>query len=373
MMRKRIRILPGGKKIRAYDILIGENILSALPKYILQKHGARRILVITDTNVKRYHGKKMLESLEKEGIKADMIAFKAGERQKTRKTKEAIEDEMLKKGFGRDSLIIAFGGGVTGDIAGFVSATFNRGIPYIQVSTSFLAMVDSSIGGKTGVDTEFGKNLIGAFHQPSFVIEDFSFLETLPDVEFKNGLAEAVKYSIIFDQELFYFIEKYQKELLEKDAEVLKYVIGKCCYLKGAVIEKDEKETGLRQALNFGHTIGHAIEKTSQYSVLHGFAVAFGMVAEARIAVKTNVLDEQEFHRIFELIKGLDIFDSTNTNFDIDAMIGAMTLDKKSIVGKNRIVIVEKVGKVKKKNRQYSFHVDEKIVREAVLECKKLR
>ncbi|MBE9546732.1 MAG: 3-dehydroquinate synthase, partial [Proteobacteria bacterium] len=263
------------KKISAsYDIHIGENILDRVGLIITKDNCAARYVVITDSNVSALHGEGFLSILRGMGLKVDMIEFPAGEASKNIDTMLDIVKVLISLGVDRRSALIALGGGVVGDMAGFVASTYMRGLPYYQIPTTLLAQVDSSIGGKTAIDLPEGKNLLGAFYQPKGVFIDLSFLKTLPSREFRNGMAEIVKYGIIDDVELFSLLESKVKAIEDRNATLLSVIIEKSCRIKKGVIEIDEKETGLRRILNFGHTIGHAVEAESDYSVSHGDAVS---------------------------------------------------------------------------------------------------
>jgi 3-dehydroquinate synthase len=357
----------------SYEIVIGENLIQEIVIFLKKTMFSNKLLIITDSNIKKIYGKTLLKQFKKNNLKAELISFKAGEDNKTRKTKQEIENKMLELGLGRDTVIISFGGGVVGDLAGFIAATFNRGIPYVQVPTSLLAMIDSSIGGKTAVDTKYGKNLIGAFYQPIKVYIDINFLQTLPKEEVLNGLAELIKHGIIMDKELFYFMEKYNKEILNKDKEILTYLIKESCKIKSEIVEKDEKETGLRQILNFGHTIAHAIEKVSDYKLKHGSGVSIGMCVEAKISNKLNFLEDYDYTRIVQLLKSFKLPTKIPSELTYKKIINAAKLDKKSRLGIPRFVLLKEIGKVRKFQNKYSFQVDEKIIKKSVKECKKLK
>ncbi|MBD3203656.1 3-dehydroquinate synthase [Candidatus Woesearchaeota archaeon] len=355
-------------KNRTYEIVVGEDLLSGIRKFIKKNHKEKKIAVITDSNLSKIYKKTITSAFS--GMNFELIDFAAGEKNKTRKTKQKLENVLFEKGFGRDSLIVALGGGVVGDLAGFVASTYARGVSYIQVPTSLLAMVDSSVGGKTGVDTPFGKNLVGSFYQPDKVFIDINFLDTLPEKEFINGLAELIKHAVIYDKELFYFLEKYTNEIINRDKEILTYLLKKSCSIKAEVVKRDEKEEGLRQILNFGHTIGHALEKISGYKLRHGFSVSIGISAEADISNRQGYLSDHELHRITGILESFALPVRIPENITYTKIIKAMKLDKKARQKIPRFVLVEKIGKVKSKKDGYSFNVDEKIIKRAVEECR---
>jgi 3-dehydroquinate synthase len=336
----------------SYDIAIGQNILTDVTEFISILK-PNKIAIITDSNVKRLYGGKILSQLKDKSIPALMLSFQAGEENKNRQTKEKIENLLLARGFKRNSLIIAFGGGVVGDLAGYVASTYMRGIPYIQLPTTLLAMVDSSIGGKTGIDTQYGKNTIGTFYQPNAVFIDTEFLKTLPKKELLNGFAEMIKHGVIKDKKYFDFLDNNLNSILnpdEKQDEKIVYAIKRSCQVKKKVVQKDEKEEFLRKTLNFGHTIGHAVEKASDYKIKHGQAIAFGMLAESKIAKDLGVMDNENFEKIASLIKKAG-FSGTLTELKLSQKIGEIIentkYDKKNAEDKVRYVLPVKIGKTR--------------------------
>ncbi|MGC8964955.1 MAG: 3-dehydroquinate synthase [Brevinematia bacterium] len=332
----------------SYPIFIGKNVLDFALEKTLERYYPTSITIITDRNVANLHLKTLLSSLAKTNIKVHNIIIKPGENQKNRKTKEFIEDTMLINKVDRKGLIIAFGGGVIGDIAGFVAATYMRGINFIQVPTTLLATVDSSIGGKVAIDTPYGKNTIGAFYQPKSVITELSFLETLPEIQFKNGLVETIKHSIIKDKNYFYFILNNKSKILSKDPKTLEELIKTSCEIKKSVVESDEKETGLRQILNFGHTVGHAIELISNYKILHGFAVSVGMVVESIISKNLNILPEEDLEEVVRILREFNLPTSPkHLKIPISTkLVELMKLDKKSIKSEIMISLPKEIGRM---------------------------
>src|SRR5687768_7489300 len=259
---------------RGYSIVIAEDATRLLPERLAPFAG-RRIALVSDRKVHKLHGARVERALKSTG-RVSRILVPPGERYKTRATVDRIQDELLRCGFGRDGVVVALGGGVVGDMAGFAAATYMRGLDWIGVPTTLLSMVDSSIGGKVGVNHPRAKNLIGAFHQPAGVWIDTATLATLPDREYRSGLAEVVKYGVILDAELFALLEDQADAVLRRDPGVVRAVVARCCRLKADVVEQDEREeTGLRAVLNYGHTFGHAFEAAAGYGRwLHGEAVA---------------------------------------------------------------------------------------------------
>jgi 3-dehydroquinate synthase len=328
----------------SYDIVIGRGLFDEIAEG-LSKLDLSYVAIITDSNVKKHYGDKLLSLLKDNGLDAMMISFPPGEKSKNRKTKEKIEDALLSKGLDRHGLIIALGGGVVGDIAGFIASTFMRGVPYIQIPTSLLAMLDSSVGGKTGVDTQFGKNMVGTFYQPKRVFIDLDVLKTLPKPEILNGIAEMIKHSVISSSKFFIFIDDYLDKILALDTETLEQAIKMSCEIKKEVVEKDEKEESFRRVLNFGHTIAHAIEKASDFTIKHGRAVALGMIAETKIAAELEMLSPVECEKIVELITRAG-FDTKLGKLNVRHIIDSTHHDKKNISGRTNYVLPETRGQM---------------------------
>jgi 3-dehydroquinate synthase len=330
----------------SYDIVIGTSLNEATKNMASLKLGSK-YFVITDTNVAKLYGKMLVQTLSQYTSNSKLLSIPAGERSKNRKVKEQLENQLLSLKAGRDSVIIALGGGMIGDLAGFVAATLHRGVPYVQIPTTLLAQVDSSIGGKVAVDHPFGKNLIGAFYQPKKVYIDVSTLKTLSNAEFSNGMAEVIKYGAILDRKLFEYVEQHCKEILKRKTEVLVKIIKRCCELKRDVIQKDEKEIGLRRILNFGHTIGHAIEVLSHYKISHGKAVAIGMSAEARISASYGLIGKTSVIRLENLLKSFSLPTELPPNTNLKTLFQATMQDKKVRDGIVHYTLLEHIGKAK--------------------------
>ena len=329
----------------SYDILIGEGLFDNLAADLKNKPIANAYAIITDSNVAKIYGKNLLKNLRNKNIHAHLISFGAGEENKTRKTKERIENEMLKLFLGRDTCIIALGGGVVGDVAGFAAATYMRGIPYIQVPTTFLAMVDSSIGGKVAVDTLNAKNAIGAFYQPKKVIIDINFLKTLPRKELVNGFAEIIKHALIKDKDFFHFLEKNSDRILDCNSEILKQTVKRSCEIKAEIIMQDEKEKGLRKILNYGHTIGHAIETALNYKISHGNAIAIGMSYAAKLSAKLGFLHEGSVIRQNNLLEHIGLpHKLSHHKLNTRKILEHIQLDKKILNGKINFVLLISIG-----------------------------
>ena len=328
----------------SYDILIGRGLLAELPALLARHAPAARYAVITDSHVAAPYGRRVLQSLQAAGRAAELLQFPAGEWNKTRDTWAALCDGMLAAQFGRDSAVVAVGGGVVGDVAGFVAATFHRGIPYVQVPTSLLAMIDSSIGGKTGVDTPAGKNLLGAFHQPRLVVADLDSLATLPPVQLAAGMAEALKHGVIADAEYFALLDREFAAVRAKDAKTLERVVTRSVEIKANIVGQDEREAGIRAVLNFGHTVGHAIEATTRFDVLHGEAVAIGMLCEARLGEQLGVTAAGTARRIAAALEHYGLPASLPGGSQPDALLAAMQWDKKALAGAVRFALPQAIG-----------------------------
>lgn len=355
-------------KEKEYPILIGHSTIELIEKFILETHKSKKIVVVTNDNIKSLCESSVLKVLR--NLNPYLISIPPGEDSKTRETKEKIEDILLEKKYGRDTLVIAFGGGIIGDLAGFTASTFNRGIPIIHVPTTLLAMVDSSIGGKTSVNTKHGKNLIGTTYQPSAVFTDLNFLENLPEEEFLNGMAEIIKISTTSDKDLFSFIEKNHKKILEKEKNTLLRIIKRSIELKKDVVEKDEKESGLRQILNFGHTFGHAFENYSNYKIKHGFCVSLGIAVESKIAALSGNLKLEEEKRIISLLSQFNLPTKIKGDADENKIIEIMKIDKKTRNQKPRFVVLKETGKIKAENNNFSFEINEGIIKNSIEQCK---
>lgn len=319
---------------QGYEIVIGPGLLASVPNVLARCAPAHRYAVITDDRVAELHATRLVRALHAGGHRTDIFAFRAGEARKTRETWAEISDAITEAGLGRDSAVVAFGGGVVGDLAGFVAATYMRGIPFMQVPTTLLAMIDASVGGKVGVDTPAGKNLIGAFHQPCAVVIDPELLRTLPAEHMRAGLAEAVKHGAIADREYLDWIEASVDSLLEKDTEALSRLIVRSVEIKTEIVIRDEREAGPRRILNFGHTIGHALEALSDYTLLHGEAVSIGMVVEARIAERAGVAGRGTAERLRQVLCKLGLPTSLPVHWAPEEVVARTRGDKKAQSGK---------------------------------------
>jgi 3-dehydroquinate synthase len=340
----RIRVNLDKRLSASYDIHIGRDILDRMAPLLAKSGWAGRWCIITDSTVSRLHGVRLLEVLRGNGLAAEIIEFAAGESSKTIATCIGLAEELLKRGADRTSGLIALGGGVVGDVAGFVASIYMRGIPCVQVPTTLLAQVDSSIGGKTGVDLPAGKNMLGTFLQPRAVFIDLAFLDTLPAREFTNGLAEIVKYGIIEDPELLAAIEDGAEALHGRDPALLERLVSASCRIKKGVVEIDETEKGLRRILNFGHTVGHAIEAESQYALAHGESVAMGMAAAAVISERQRYLSAEDRERIIAAIGRVGLPVRIPQALDTGRILSRPATDKKKAGGRIHFVLLRKPG-----------------------------
>jgi len=335
-----------------YDILIGDisnNLLKNFPEI-----KDKKILVITDSNVEKLYLNDLLKMLKQKGYSANFHTILAGEQYKNLEQINLIYKACVAHGLDRDSLIITLGGGVVGDMAGFVAATYLRGINFVQIPTTLLAQVDASIGGKTGIDLEFGKNLVGAFHQPKLVWIDPNFLKSLDDREFKNGLAEVIKYGVIYSKEYWDFMYQNIDKILSREDDILLEIIKMCILAKSNIVLKDEKEKKLRKILNFGHTLGHALETSLNYNadLKHGVAVAVGMAFASFVSVQMNLCDKSLEINLINLLEKIDFRlnywkQKLLENNQIDKIIKIMSLDKKKSEGKLDFILIENLGKCK--------------------------
>lgn len=344
-----------------YPILIGanlENVTAWLPKQRFN-----RIVIITDHGVKKRYGFALQKCLKQKGHHVLLLSFPAGEKSKNEKTKQIIEHTMQRHHCGRDTLVLALGGGVVGDLAGFIAATYLRGVPYIQIPTTLLAMVDSSVGGKTGINTVHGKNLIGAICQPLCVVVDVVLLTSLSRKNMINGLIEAIKMFLTHDSESFNFTASHLLHIIKGDAKLVKEIVARATTIKAAVVSLDERERGERSVLNFGHTIGHALENISNYTLAHGYAVGYGIVVEATISHLLGLLDSNQLLTIINLFARLGIQGKDLQKYDLTKLIQATKIDKKARFGSVHYTLLQKIGRAHRTNGKYVHPVPDKIVR----------
>jgi len=346
---------------RSYDICIGEDWLPDLVDKLSFVAPSSQSVMITDRNVFHLAGRQLLQILGQAGFRVEPAVIPGGEDSKNLATAAWLYEQMVAYGLDRKSTVFALGGGIVGDIAGFVAATYMRGIPFVQIPTTLLAQVDSSVGGKTGVNLPLGKNLVGSFHQPHLVFVDVAFLRTLPIREYQTGLAEVIKYGVIWDKDFFNYLEREQSQIINRDPLCLQYIINRCCTIKAEIVGVDETEAGIRALLNLGHTFGHALESLTRYQqYTHGEAVAIGTVLAARLACNLQYINQSDLERIINLIKGFGL----PTEFgDIDSqdILAQMHKDKKNIGGNLQLILPTSIGSSKIAN-----NVDEEQI-EAVL------
>lgn len=342
---KKIRVNLGD---RSYDICIGSNILGKIGSKLKFLSSIPKTAIISNPAVYRLYGKKVLNSIRSSGFDAIPVIIPDGEKYKDISIVQKIYGELLSHRLDRKSALIALGGGVIGDITGFVASTYMRGIDYIQIPTTLLAQVDSSVGGKTGVNHKLGKNMIGTFYQPKLVWIDIDTLKTLPQKELLAGLAEVIKYGVIWDTKLFAFLENNRDKILRLDKKSLAHIIKRSCEIKAEVVSKDEREAGLRAILNYGHTIGHAIETATGYKkYLHGEALAIGMHTEARLAEKLGIVSEKSVREIKSLIDSYCLPSEMPSKIDVNSLLPSMQLDKKAVAGELKFILPERIGKVR--------------------------
>ena len=333
---------------RSYDILIGVK-LEELGQRMVELRIGRKTAVVTNPTVNKLYGSRVLQSLTASDFRAMPVEIPDGEQYKTIDWANSIFTALLINTFDRRSPLVALGGGVIGDLTGFAAACYMRGVPFIQVPTTLLAMVDSSVGGKTGVNHPMGKNMIGAFYQPRLVLMDLDVLKTLPKEEFISGMAEVIKYGVIWDHELFDFLEKNREKILALEEGPLGHIISRSCEIKADVVSKDEREGGLRAILNFGHTLGHAIETLSNYSVRHGEAIAIGMVYASRLAERTGLCAPRVTERVTKLLADYGLPTSLavlDRRPSVTELLDTIQVDKKAEGGKVRFVLPKKIGEV---------------------------
>jgi 3-dehydroquinate synthase len=336
----------GTERSSAYVVVIRGGILDECGSLIAETCPAHRYAVISDSRVAELYGERMVSALAGEKLESVLFKFPAGEWNKTREIWSDLSDGLLRTGFGRDSVVVAVGGGVVGDLAGFVAATYMRGVPVVQIPTTLLAMVDSSVGGKTGVDTSAGKNLVGAFHQPSLVLIDPTVLGTLSQPQFIAGLAEAFKHGAILDDAYFDGLAEDLPGVFSRDADKLSQLVARSVEIKAEVVGRDEREAGYRRILNFGHTVAHAQESVSGYSWLHGEAVAVGMVLEAALGEAIGVTRPGVADRLRDVLMSARLPVELDADVVPDHLMKAFELDKKLEGGHTRFTLVSDIGAV---------------------------
>ena len=331
-----------------YPVVVEPGGLDRLPSLLIELAPAHRYALIADDTVAELHGDRVVDLLEGADLAVESFVFPAGEASKTRDIWASLTDRMLEARFGRDSVVLALGGGVTGDMAGFVAASYMRGLPVVQIPTSLVSMIDASVGGKTGVDTPAGKNLVGAFHPPRLVLADPELVGTLPRVERAQGLVEAVKHGAIMDLAYLDALEDSIPDLLEAEPEALCRAVSRSVELKAHVVSADEREGGRRKILNFGHTFGHAVESATAYAVPHGSAVGLGMVLEARLGEALGITETGTSERLNGVVRSLEIPTDLPEGAAPQEIISYLGADKKARGGEPRFVLLSGLGGVAK-------------------------
>ncbi|HET6604250.1 MAG TPA: 3-dehydroquinate synthase [Xanthomonadaceae bacterium] len=344
MPAERVRQVEVELGSRRYPIVIGAGLLADAGRLVRHVRG-RHVLVVSDANVAPLYAAPVLSSLRQAGRRVACLELPPGEAHKSLQGCERVFGALAALGASRDATVVALGGGVIGDLAGFAAACWMRGVDFLQLPTTLLAMVDSSVGGKTAVNLPQGKNLVGAFHQPVAVLADIGTLATLPDRELRAGLAEVLKYGAIGDRPFFDWVQAHAPDLLARDPDALATAIESCCRHKAGIVARDETERGERALLNFGHSFGHAIEACAGYgAVLHGEAVAVGMVAAARLSARLGRADPADAERLEQALQALALPTRSAAGLDPDALLQAMRLDKKTVSGTLRLVLWRGIG-----------------------------
>ena len=353
----------------SYEIEIGydlkKNLIDDIERGLVGN--IRKFAVITDSNVSDIYARPICEALLREGYEVDMFVFPAGEKSKTRETKARIEDAMLEKGYRRDCCIIAVGGGVVTDISGFIAGTYGRGVPFINYATTLLAAADASVGGKTAVDTPLATNLIGLFNQPEKVYIDIASWSTLPEREVKSGMAETIKHACMASEDMFEFLEENMEDIMSFGRFACEYIAENNCQIKYKVVMQDERESGLREILNLGHTVGRAIETVSNYELLHGEGVAIGLVAQALLSESLGYMTKEQVDRVIALLDKAGLPTSIPSYIDREKLVQKLYTDKKVRSGKLRFVLQKGIGEVVEfAPGVYATAIEEDVAREII-------
>lgn len=350
-----------------YPIFLPADGWKGLGAFCRNNFNDYKFVIVHDSGIPAKYIQQVIKEIKAFFGMPEAICFRQGEKNKTQKTVFEIHDRLFKMNFGRKTVLLALGGGVTGDLAGFAAAIYKRGIPYIQLPTTLLSQVDSSVGGKTGVDNSFGKNMIGAFHNPAAVFINISTLDTLPQRHFLNGFAEIIKASIIADKKLFEYLEENHQGILEKETDALRFIIRGSIAVKKKIVERDPFEKGLRKILNFGHTTGHAIEQASGYKLLHGEAVSIGMMIETELLYQRNEISLQDYQRIEKVLRlykiGIEKFTKLKLNDSI--LKSSILQDKKRHVEKIPVIAVKRIGKTSNKEKEHLIQAEPKEILES--------
>lgn len=345
-----IRNIPVGLGARAYDVVVGPGLIDRAGEHIAPLLKTKRTAIVTDSNVGEHHGERLAVSLEKAGVAVDVITVPAGEESKSFEGLASLSDQLLDLELDRGDIIVAFGGGVVGDLTGFAASIYKRGIDFIQVPTSLLAQVDSSVGGKTAIDTPRGKNLIGAFHQPRLVLADLDVLATLPAREMACGYAEVIKYGMLGDADFFAWLEAHSHAVLEREVEALTYAVARSVEMKAEIVAEDEKEQGRRALLNLGHTFGHALEAETGFGeeLKHGEAVGAGCALAFRFSAALGLCPPEDADRVERALRAAHLptrlADLPAASFNADRLIAHMGQDKKAEGGALTFILARRIG-----------------------------
>ncbi len=330
--------------------------------------GVRRLAVITDDTVKELYADRIAAKLNQAGFSASVFSFPPGEESKSREVKAQTEDAMLSQGYRRDCAVIAVGGGVVTDLAGFLAGTYGRGVPYVNYATTLLAAADASVGGKTAVDTDLATNLIGLFYQPEKVYIDVAAWRTLPENQIHSGLAETIKHGCLGSREFFEYLEEHMDEIMALDPDACSHIASENCRIKYQVVMQDERESGLRECLNLGHTVGRAIETESGYRLLHGEAVSIGLAAQTRLSRYLGYMTQEEQQRVISLLRRAGLPVEIPDYIDREALLRRLYTDKKVRDGRLRFVVQQGIGQVVEFSPGvYAVPVDEETARRVIL------
>lgn len=356
----------------SYDIDIGYDLCGNLIKDL--KSGLcrnyKKAAVISDSTVSKLYAEEIVKRMEDNGFLPKLFVFPEGEKSKVRKTKERLEDEMLESGFRRDCFVLAIGGGVVTDLAGFLAGTFGRGVPFINYATTLLAAADASVGGKTAVDTPLATNLIGIFNQPKKVYIDLDTWKTLPKRQLSSGLAETIKHAMMADVRFFEFLEENVTQVFEFDKSACEHIAEKNCEIKYNVVMKDERESSLREILNLGHTVGRAIETVSDYRLLHGEALSIGLLAECELSKTLGLMSEGEVDRVKKLLSKAGLSTDIPEYIDRKALVDKLYTDKKVRDGKLRFVLQDGIGKIKQFGDSWALQVPREDIEKIIIKMK---
>ncbi|MGZ3633920.1 MAG: 3-dehydroquinate synthase [Parachlamydiaceae bacterium] len=349
---------------KSYKIDIHDGLLTSQAPFLSTL--ANKFAVITTETIAFLYANALIDSLSSYGLETHLLTFPSGEEYKNRATKELLENQLFEKGLGRDTCLIGLGGGVVTDLTGYLAATYCRGIPFVTIPTTLLGMVDASIGGKTGINVPYGKNMLGCIYQPKKVVIDPSLLNSLPKKEFLNGVVETIKHGIIANPTFFEFLENESASILNLDPDKIRKMIFESCRIKKEIVEQDERENGMRRLLNFGHTIAHALETLSNYSLSHGKAVAIGMLVESYLAVQIKTLEPDILRRIYQILKLYEIPLKLPASLPENRLLNLLTLDKKALNQQPRFVIIEAIGSAKAFEGQYCTTIEMSLIKQAL-------